>query len=68
MGLSTGEVEPEVSTETVHRGGPEEGGLTHTHTHTQRFQEATVTLGDMHINIYIACLPFQFFKMPDLIW
>ena len=66
MGLSTGEVEPEESTGNSPRGGPEEGGLTHTHTH--RFQEATVTLGDMHIGIYIACLPFQFFKMPDLIW
>lgn len=41
---------------------------THTHTHAQRFQEDTVNLDDMNIGIYIACLPFQFFKMPDLIW
>ena len=40
----------------------------HTHTRAQRFQEATVNLDDVNIGIYIACLPFQFFKMPDLIW
>ena len=40
----------------------------HAHAHAQRFQEATVNLDDVNVGIYIACLPFQFFRMPDLIW